>query len=512
MYVLERERLHSPRPRLFVKFFMKRFLPAALIALLIAVILLLIVYMLYAMHGSPSIRILNEREEQQIRDIRFYGAVKQAFALLIPGGLLLCGIVVSIGFSRRRAVFMARIGEHSELPVHYSQIRRGALAQQLTALVTAEQLKQSNAGIDKAMALYVTLADMQVKALRAAPVHALPAAAPAIIDAPAAAAPSFADLLRSGDIAPGRPLIFGFANAAPQYRQLTDIKAMSIAGFQGSGKTLSTAYLVTCGLLQFPSASAMIIDPHGQHEEGLASLLRPLAGERLRVVNPFEIGETMDSLTAQLDARLTGRESSAAPVFLVIDELAQIGRADVFKTKVFPFLERCTEETRKANMLFLGCSTKWNAKHFCGCADFRAAIPSLLIHKTKPSQADLLLEGAKERNLVKQISRPGQALLATSHDADPQIVTMPLITRQDIAAVKEQVNGRSIDRTEVKPVDLSKSGGLTALDRANSRIKNGEITQKSLAAALEVDEGFLSKILRGVKPLPERIRQKMEAL
>ena len=113
---------------------------------------------------------------------------------------------------------------------------------------------------------------------------------------------------------------------------------------------------------------------------------------------------------------------------------------------------------------------------------------------------------------MKQISRPGQALLATSHDADPQIVTMPLITRQDIAAVKEQVNGRSIDRTEVKPVDLSKSGGLTALDRANSRIKNGEITQKSLAAALEVDEGFLSKILRGVKPLPERIRQKMEAL
>ena len=491
---------------------MKKFIPAILILLLIALILVLIIYLLYSMHGGPSLRIQLEQEEQAIRDIRFYGAVKQAFAVLIPCGLLFGAGAAGVGFARRRAVFMAKIGE-SEFPVHYSQIRRGALAQQLTALVTAEELKQSNAGIDKAMALYVTLADMQVKALRAAPHSALPAvAAPAIIDAPATAAPSFADLLRSGDIAPGRPLILGFANAAPQYRQLTDIKAMSIAGFQGSGKTLSTAYLVTCGLLQFPSASAIIIDPHGQHDEGLASLLRPLAGERLRIVNPFEIGETMDSLTAQLDARLTGRESSAAPVILVIDELAQIGRADVFKTKVFPFLERCTEETRKANMMFLGCSTKWNAKHFCGCADFRAAIPSLLIHKMKPSQADLLLEGAKERNLVKQISKPGQALLATSHDADPQIVTMPLITRQDIAEVKEQVNGRSIDRAEVKPVDLSKSGGLTALDRVNERIKSGEMTQKSLAAELEVDEGFLSKILRGVKPMPERIRQKMEAL
>ena len=89
MYVFLSENAFILRARVcFVKLFMKRFLPAALIALLIALILLLIVYMLYAMHGSPSIRILNEREEQQIRDIRFYGAVKQAFAVLVDEGFL----------------------------------------------------------------------------------------------------------------------------------------------------------------------------------------------------------------------------------------------------------------------------------------------------------------------------------------------------------------------------------------------------------------------------------------
>ena len=57
-----------------------------------------------------------------------------------------------------------------------------------------------------------------------------------------------------------------------------------------------------------------------------------------------------------------------------------------------------------------------------------------------------------------------------------------------MAAVNAMVKARSIDRAEVKPVDLTKSGGLTALDRANARIKSGEMTQKSLAAELEVDE------------------------
>ena len=47
---------------------------------------------------------------------------------------------------------------------------------------------------------------------------------------------------------------------------------------------------------------------------------------------------------------------------------------------------------------------------------------------------------------------------------------------------------------------------------ANARIKTGEITQKMLAERLKIDESFLSRILRGKKPAPERIRQQLETI
>ena len=124
-------------------------------------------------------------------------------------------------------------------------------------------------------------------------------------------------------------------------------------------------------------------------------------------------------------------------------------------------------------------------------------------------QARILFKDGEMARTVSRLRKPEMFANSMTFSG---VVTVPFCSREDMAAVNEMVKGRSIDRAKVNPVDLSKSGGLTALDRANSRIKNGEITQKSLAAALEVDEGFLSKILRGVKPLPERIRQKMEAL
>ena len=492
---------------------MRKVLFAAACAVVALLLIALIGYALFAMQSQPpSMAIQRALDEERVKDIAFYGTAERGLFIAFPATAAACALLLCAGFARRKSVFIAKIGEHSEFPVHYSQIRRGQLAEQLTALTTAEQLRQSNAGLDAAFQLYRALAETQTRQIRAAAQRALPES-PAIIAPAAVSVPTFADLLRSGNIAPGKPLIFGFsADGAPQTRQLTDIKAMSIAGFQGSGKTLSTAYLVTCGLMQFPSATAFVIDPHRDHPESLAALLQPFDGERLRLVNPFEIAETMDSLQARLDARLQAREASDAPIFLVIDELASVGNSPVFGEKVLPFLERCTEETRKANIVFFGCSTKWNARHFGGKADIRAAIPSLLVHKMKPSQADLLLEGADEKKLLKALTLPGQALLATSHDADPQVVTMPLITKRDIAALTAQVKSRSIDRAEVKPLDLSKPERLTGIDRANARVKAGEITQKELADRLKIDEGFLSRILRGKKSAPERIRQQLEEL
>ena len=486
---------------------MKRFLPAALIALLIALILLLIVYMLYAMHGSPSIRILNEREEQQIRDIRFYGAVKQAFAVLIPCGLLLSGVIVSIGFARRRAVFVARIGEHSEFPVHYSQIRRGALAQQLTALVTAEQLKQSNAGIDKAMALYVTLADMQVKALRAAPHSALPAvAAPAIIDAPATAAPSFADLLHSGAFRSGQILLGYDAAAAPVYLRLTDFVSASVGGGSGSGKTSKLRFL--CAQLIAQGVRVSLLDAHAGNDQSLVSSLGELsARENVTVYSPIETRDAVQAMLSEIQGVIDAGTPCEPPRVYVLDELRPLNHAC---DRVELLMDKLANEGRKYQCYGVFSSQTWEARMFSqmGSAARDACVLKMAANMPR-EQARILFKDGEMARTVSRLRKPEMFANSMTFSG---VVTVPFCSREDMAAVNEMVKGRSIDRAKVNPVDLSKSGGLTALDRANSRIKNGEITQKSLAAALEVDEGFLSKILRGVKPLPERIRQKMEAL
>jgi hypothetical protein len=66
---------------------------------------------------------------------------------------------------------------------------------------------------------------------------------------------------------------------------------------------------------------------------------------------------------------------------------------------------------------------------------------ALLIHKTKPSQAELLLEDAHDKNLVKHLQRPGDAVLATDYDA-PVVVSMPLCTRRDVETVADLLRTR----------------------------------------------------------------------
>ena len=488
----------------FVKSFMKRFLPAALIALLIAVILLLIVYMLYAMHGGPSLRIQLEREEQQIRDIRFYGYFKQACSVLIPGGLLLCGIVVSIGFSRRRAVFMAKIGE-SEFPVHYSQIRRGALAQQLTALVTAEELKQSNAGIDKAMALYVTLADMQVKALRAAPVHALPAAPDDSAEMPAAL-PSFADLLHSGAFRAGQILLGYDAAAAPVYLRLTDFVSASVGGGSGSGKTSKLRFL--CAQLIAQGVRVSLLDAHAGNDQSLVSSLGELsARENVTVYSPIETRDAVQAMLSEIQGVIDAGTPCEPPRVYVLDELRPLNHAC---DRVELLMDKLANEGRKYQCYGVFSSQTWEARMFSqmGSAARDACVLKMAANMPR-EQARILFKDGEMARTVSRLRKPEMFANSMTFSG---VVTVPFCSREDMAAVNAMVKARSIDRAEVKPVDLTKSGGLTALDRANARIKSGEMTQKSLAAELEVDEGFLSKILRGMKPMPERIRQKMEAL
>lgn len=352
-----------------------------------------------------------------------------------------------------RALYVAGLTEESKTAMLQEQISQARFAQGVSLFHALKTAFKSNG------------------ALPATPQLAAPE-----LPTPSFAAPTFAALFAAGELGEGKPLLMGFSqDGQPQRRAIEDIKALSVAGEQGAGKTASMAYLITSTLLLSADAEEYIIDPHWKHPEGLGMMIAPLtATGRVHLVNPVDMETTIDTLNARLDRRLAGAESSDAPILFCVDELAKMGKAPLFAEKLLPFVERFTEETRKAGMIGVFGSQKWNARHFGNKADIRATIPSLLIHRIKPSQADLLLEDRENVKLMKRVNLPGQALMATSHDADPSVITVPLITRRDIEQVSRRLCGAAMQAGAGRANIMPPSVDLTKLDDAPERNVSAE--------------------------------------
>ena len=396
---------------------------------------------------SPLVReaqehVLIERFELQRRTLQRNDALKFYGTLSMIGSINLALLILAAGIARSKvkaaSVFTLRIGEQSAIPVRYQDLPRIypiALNLSLAEIEGAvsdshEKAYQISRQMLEDAANYTrTLAHNGAggRFWRGEPQQTLPAAISAAIT------PTFAELLANGTIAPGKPLLLGYADGQAHTRELRDLKSLAIAGWQGSGKTSSTAYLIASSVFAY-SVHAYILDPHQQHPESLSALIRPLtATGRVHLVNPFDTPTLIRNLTQRLDRRLAGEEPSEPGILFVIDELARFAKMDCFDELV-RLLERCTEETRKANITFFGSSPKWTARYFKGRADIRSCMNSMLIHKTRPSQAELLLEDRQEKQLVKALQQPGDAILATDF-SPPQRVTIPRCAKSDMETI-----------------------------------------------------------------------------
>jgi AraC-like DNA-binding protein len=294
---------------------------------------------------------------------------------------------------------------------------------------------------------------------------------------------------------------------------------------------------------------AYIVDPHKHHRESLYALIKPLESTgHVTVINPFDTPALLDDLNRILDRRLSGQEASDSGILLVIDELARLAKMDCFDVLV-AFLERCTEETRKANMTFIGGSPKWTARHFKGRADIRGCMNSMLIHKTKPSQAELLIEDAHDKNLVKHLQRPGEAILVTDYEA-PTLVSIPFCTQKDMETVANLVkntsemaiantsrmiaiggnNGRedfknhepateiisfpqhrkdykTVRSTTFDPKQLTVEMIQAQLQKRKAQDAN--FTQAEVARQAGMSQSYLSRILNGQCPLSDKHKQNL---
>ncbi len=417
--------------------------------------------------------------------LKFYGVISVLAAinlslLIIAGGIARAKV-------KRSGICTAQIGQHSTIPVRYKDLPRfypiavNLSLAEIEASVSSshDQAYQISRQMIQDMTDYTrALAGGQERH----PFHAaLGPGQTALPISTLISTPTFAGLLRTGTLAPGKPLIPGYAHGQPQhgqpqqgqpqqgqpqqgqpqYRELQDLKSVAVAGWQGSGKTLSMAYLIASSVLAY-GVRVYVIDPHKRHQESLGYLIQPLTRTGLvTVMNPFDTPALIQDLNTILDRRLSGQESNKPGILLVIDELARLAKLPCFDDLI-TFLDRCTEETRKANITFFGSSPKWTARHFKGRADIRGCMNSMLIHKTKPSQADLLLEDAQDKNLVKQLQRPGEAILATDY-APPVVITIPYCCRQDMETVAEIIGKRNFTTKDTKDTKNEEEFGNAAL-------------------------------------------------
>ncbi len=371
-------------------------------------------------------------------------------ALIMIGGLAGAKI-------RQASVCVARIGKHSEIPVHLkdlssfypiavnlslAEIQASASNAHETAYQISRQMMDDITTYTRALAGKRGL--LPSSALFADSQNALNSAA-------VTNCPTFAELLQQKKIAPDKPLICGFdQQGQPLLKELKEIKTLAVTGLQGSGKTLSMAYLVASAVVAY-RVQVYVIDPHKEHPESLAAILAPLEKTGyVTLVNPIDTPRVIKDLHRALDRRLNGEEPCAPGILLVIDELARLSKMDCFNV-LLAFLERCTEETRKANMTFIGSSPKWTARHFNNRADIRRCMNAVLVHKSKPSQADLLLEDSEYKQLVKGLEHPGEAVFATDYGT-PTHVSMPLCVREDMQTVANIV-GISGEKWLIPPLE-----------------------------------------------------------
>lgn len=108
-------------------------------------------------------------DQEEIDNIHWYGGLKRSFSacaallcILGPAAIIFAWAKAHI---EKSLVHVYKIGKYSEIPVHKRDMAfftRAALP-----LINAEELKQMNAGVDKAVELYKSLADVQIRQARA---------------------------------------------------------------------------------------------------------------------------------------------------------------------------------------------------------------------------------------------------------------------------------------------------------------------------------------------------------
>lgn len=490
-----------------------------LIILTWLIVMIVTIKIIVSDKSQEDLRLLYARQETEINNIYYYNAVKQVLAVAAPSVLLLCVLMISYSIARTRvkksSVHTYKIGKYNEVVVHERDLSLAAPI--AMGLMNAEQLKQSNRGLERAFELYEAMAEVQSKQIRALVsrqglfpkhIHILPAHEDHGPDQ-SGPVPSFYELLQTGEIARGKQMILGFASGTPRRGSFLDIYSSAVAGASGSGKTATLLYLICSGLIS-EGVRYKGIDPHYPHPKSLGFKTKPLweRGYIQVATNYLAMEDTLQEVEQTIDDRLSQKDTDMTPMVLVIDELAFLNRSSI-GVPLAHTMERISTEGRKCAVYMLASSQSWLVARTGESSVVRDTLTSAFVHRIKPKQANLLLQDKEQADKVKKFKRPGQALLCPVND-DPVVCQIPYTTDNDIQYVVNLLdNARSTTSDVALPV-ASINTPVDLIDQVNEHIKKEGHSLTQLAFEVEVDKGFLSRVLNRKKPLSENLKTKLE--
>jgi hypothetical protein len=377
-------------------------------------------------------------------DIYLYGVI------FLVGSTGLSGVIFVTAIHRERvkraSVHVYKIGA-SEIVVHERDL--GMAAPVALGLVNAEIAGRTTEGLKTAIDLCKDVASIQHKQFAAIAETALPEQP--VIDVPVRV-PTFRDLLESGEIARGKPMILAEYAGELLRGSWLDLFSCAVGGQAGSGKTGTLRSYVAQSVLQ--GYQAWIIDPHYPHPESLQASLQPFIDQGLVKVGLSV--EICEEVNRTIDDRLVLRESSRVPAILVIDEVLDVmtncpGAAQT--------IEKIGTQGRKCQVYGLFAGHSWLAAKTGGNSALRDNLTAKIVHHMEKKQAKVLIDDAETAKQAQKL-KPGEAFLKVI-GKEPMAVKIHECVPADVFRVAELLkvadgkNDKSVNNSQgVLQVDI----------------------------------------------------------
>jgi hypothetical protein len=261
------------------------------------------------------------------------------------------------------------------------------------------------------------------------------------------AMPSFSDMLLSGRVGSGNPLVLGFDQAGVAIESdWRGLYSTGVGGLQGSGKTTTAAFLLSQSVLS--GARLLVVDPHAGDDQSLANILNPIRGAYLADV--AEGPESVLAAIAIANEEIHRRESGAADrwaLVVIVDEWTSLLLRDDLRLELPRSLSHIATSGRKFNVHCMLIAHRW-ASQDVGGGLLRNVLTSAYVHRLRRDEARMLTGMGTSTPKDTLELQPGEAYLVDTRGKLDR-VRVPQVLSSDMATVERLLADKLVDRSTV---------------------------------------------------------------